>query len=83
MNEVLAEFAVEHLSKNGRRCTKEDLFSAMKEHFKDQNLNDEELESELVKSLKITGTVENGIEYYSLKPSDGKAVGLPPRWNQN
>lgn len=75
MNEKLEEFAVEHLIKKGGCCTKEELFSAMKERFKEANLGDEELELELVKSIKITGTVENGTHYYRLRPE--KPVGLP------
>ena len=51
--------------------------SAMKNEFPNSNLDDEELRLELVKSTKITGNIENGTEYYTLRSSDGKPVGLP------
>ena len=77
MNETLETFAVEYLAKKGSRCTGTELYSAMKNEFSESCLDDEELRLELVRSTKITGSIENGTEYYNLRPSDDKPVGLP------
>ena len=75
MNETLETFAVEYLAEKGSRCTGTELYSAMKNEFPESYLDDEELRLELVKSTKITGTIENGTQYYRLRPQ--KTVGLP------
>ena len=67
MNEVLEGFAVNYLTKNDGRCTKDDLFSAMKARFEKSVLQDFEIEQELTKSEKIIGTIENGTGYYTLR----------------
>ena len=77
MNEILEKFATEYLAKKGGSCTGADLYSAMKNEFPNSNLDDEVLRLELMESTKITGKIENGTEYYTLRSSDGKPVGLP------
>ena len=77
MNEELEKFVIAYLAKKGVRCTGAELYSAMKNEFPNSNLDDEVLILELVKSTKITGKIENGTEYYTLRSSDGKPVGLP------
>lgn len=76
MNQIMEDYAVQFLGENGGRCTKEELFSAMKERFKASNPSDKELELELVSSLQITGKKENGVQLYILKSSD-KPTPLP------
>ena len=77
MNEELEKFVIAYLAKKGGRCTGAELYSAMKNEFPNSNLDDEELRLELVKITKITGKIENGMEYYALKPSGDKPIVLP------
>lgn len=66
MNEILENYVIKHLTEKGGRSTKNELFSSVKERFKESELKDNEIESELIKSTRILGTIENGENFYTL-----------------
>ena len=66
MNEILENYVIKRLTEKGGRSTKDELFSSVKERFKESELKDNEIESELIKSTRILGTIENGENFYTL-----------------